>query len=95
MFFSFVLVLAMSMTSVFATTHTLEEVAEKFNNCKSAESVKEYKHYYVASVDKKTPNTLLISIKTEEGKSEFNFVLEDSILSNDKLSVDRFLYQAR
>lgn len=83
------LVLAMSMTSVFAATHTLTEVAEKFNNCKSVESLKEYEYYYVASVDENVPNTLLITVTTGEGKKEFSFVLEDSILSNDKLSFDQ------
>ena len=87
--FSLILVLAMSMTSVFAATHTLEEVVEKLNNCKSVESVKEYKYYYVASVNEKNPNTLLITITTEEGKSEFSFALEDSILSNDSLSTNQ------
>lgn len=84
-----ILISLMMMSCVFATTHTLEEVAEKFNHCKSVESMKEYEHYYVASVDKNNPNTLLITITTEEGKSEFNFSLEGSILSNDTLSTNQ------
>jgi len=81
-----ILISLMMMSYAFAATHTLEEVADKFNNCKSVESLKEYEHYYIASVDENNPNTLLITITTEEGKSEFSFVLEDGILSNDTLS---------
>lgn len=62
----------------------LVEIADKFNNCKSVKSYKEYGYDIKASVKK---DTLIISSKVNNKKTSVSFNLNGNILSNEKLSV--------
>ena len=89
-----IMIMSLLSVNVFATTHTLNEIAEKFNNCSSVKRSKEFDNIYLAKVEKSNPNILTISLNNYEGKSsKVNYKLDESILSNDQLDMND-LYSA-
>ena len=71
---------------VMAATHTLEEIAEIFNNSSSVNDYEElFESEFIASTDESEPNAISITIKTENGSSKISFEKEGNILSNTHL----------
>ena len=71
---------------VMAATHTLEEIAEIFNNSSSVNDYEElFESEFIASTDESEPNAISITIKTENGSSKISFEKEANILSNTHL----------
>lgn len=64
-------------------TNKLDKIVEKFNNCETVTTYKEYGYDLSAS---KTKDTLKVSSATGETKSTVEFKLNGNILSNENLS---------
>ncbi len=80
------IIIALLQTNVFAATHTLDEIAEKFNNCSSVKSYQSYGYEYTATVNKEEPNTLYITSKNPKNESStVSYELNGSILSYEHL----------
>lgn len=69
-------------TNVFATNHTLEEIAEAFNNSNTINSYKDFGFELSAVADE---NSLPVTITTSQGSSTITYELEGSILSYEHL----------
>lgn len=79
-------------TNAFAAEHTLEEVAEAFNNNSTVESYKDYGYIYSASTDESEPDVLRISVTDpEEYASVFSWELDDSILSYEHITDEQLM----
>ena len=82
----FFMLVTLLQNKVVATTHTLEEIAEIFNNSSSVNDYEElFESEFIASTDESEPNILSITIKTDEVSSTINFEKEGNILSNTHL----------
>lgn len=82
----FFMLVTLLQNKVVAATHTLEEIAEIFNNSSSVNDYEElFESEFIASTDESEPNAISITIKTENGSSKINFEKEGNILSNTHL----------
>lgn len=82
----FFMLVTLLQNKVVATTHTLEEIAEIFNNSSSVNDYEElFESEFIASTDESEPNILSITIKTDEVSSTINFEKEGNILINTHL----------
>ncbi len=82
----FFMLITLLQNKVVAATHTLEEIAEIFNNSSSVNDYEElFESEFIASTDESEPNAISITIKTENGSSKINFEKEGNILSNTHL----------
>lgn len=61
----------------------LDKIVEKFNNCETVKTYKEYGYDLLAS---KSKDTLIVSSTTGDAKSTVEFKLNGDILSNENLS---------
>ena len=85
----FFIIVTLLQNKVVATTHTLEEIAEIFNNSSSVSDYGETNNSeYIASTDESKPNVLSITIKTDNGSSTIDFEKEGNILSNTHIDGD-------
>lgn len=75
--------------NTFAATHTLEEIAEKFNNSSSVKSFKDFGYEYTAIINEQEPNILYITLTNPQNESStISYELEGSILSYEHLVQD-------
>ena len=82
----FFMLVTLLQNKVVAATHTLEEIAEIFNNSSSVNDYEElFESEFIASTDESEPNAISITIKTENGSSKISFEKEGNILSNTHL----------
>lgn len=86
----FILII-LSQTNVFAMNHTLEEVAESFNNSSTVKSYQDFGIKMQAYTDETEPNVLSISLTISENTTIVNYELEGDILSYEHLTDDNIL----
>jgi len=84
---------ALLQTNAFATSHTLEEIVEKFNNSEVVEQFANYGYEMVAATNEYEPNILSVTLTTAEGSTTVSYELSGSILSYEYL-VDNTLITA-
>ncbi len=90
--FLFFILVTLLQTNVFASTHTLEEIAETFNNSNSVNNYGEILGYeFLASTNEDEPNVLSVTITTNEGASTVSFEQEGNILSYTHLVDDNLI----
>lgn len=79
-------------TNVFASTHILEEIADKFNKSSSIGSLSEILgDKFIAATNKNNNNILSITITNDKGLSTLNYEKDENILSSTHLDDDNLI----
>ena len=78
----------------FATGHTLQEVANAFNNCKTVADYADYGYRINASIDEQDENILNVTLLDEESGTTIMkaFTLDGSVLSANELTTEHLSF---